>query len=128
MATRLQASNIAAADGFALNVSNFISTASNVAFGNTLSALVNGKRFVVDTSRNGLGPTADYQWCNPDGRALGAAPSTSTGHALVDAFLWIKKPGESDGTCNGGPNSGAWWAEYALGLAQRTTNTMLAGM
>jgi len=120
MATRLQASNIANADGFALNVSNFMTTSSNVAYGTTLSGLVGGKHFIVDTSRNGLGPTADYQWCNPEGRALGAAPTTNTGHPLVDALLWIKKPGESDGTCNGGPNSGAWWPEYALGLARRT--------
>ena len=35
------------------------------------------------------------------------------------ALLWIKQPGESDGTCNGGPNAGQWWADYALGLAQR---------
>jgi hypothetical protein len=28
-------------------------------------------------------------------------------------------PGESDGTCNGGPAAGQWWADYALGLAKR---------
>jgi endoglucanase len=40
-------------------------------------------------------------------------------------LLWIKRPGESDGTCNGGPSSGKWWPEYALGLAQLAT-TLLA--
>ena len=39
--------------------------------------------------------------------------------SLLDAFVWIKRPGESDGTCNGGPPAGSWWPEYALGLAQR---------
>jgi len=75
---------------------------------------------VIDTSRNGLGPTADNQWCNPAGRALGARPTTATGDPLVDAYLWIKSPGESDGACNGAPAAGVWWADYALGLAQRS--------
>jgi endoglucanase len=52
---------------------------------------------------------------------LGQMPTTRTGHRLVDAYLWIKYPGESDGPCNGGPTAGQWWADYALGLAQRQT-------
>ena len=120
-ASRLQRAGIAEADGFALNVSNFHTTADNVRYGETLSALVGGKHFVIDTSRNGMG--SNGEWCNPSGRALGARATSATGHALVDALLWIKVPGESDGTCNGGPNSGAWWPEYALGLAQRSTLT-----
>lgn len=118
-ASRLTRAGIADADGFALNVSNFISTAANVAFGAKVSARTGGKHFIVDTGRNGAGGTADGQWCNPAGQALGVNPTTKTGHPLVDAFLWIKFPGESDGPCNGGPASGQWWAEYALGLAQR---------
>jgi endoglucanase len=119
MAPRLAASGIAGADGFALNTSNYIGTAETIAYGKELSALVGGKHFVVDTGRNGNGPTADAQWCNPEGRALGHAPTLSTGEPLCDAFLWIKPPGESDGTCNGGPRAGEWWPEYALGLARR---------
>ena len=46
-------------------------------------------------------------------------PGVRTGYAHVDAFLWVKNPGESDGTANGGPVAGQWWAEYALGLAER---------
>jgi endoglucanase len=118
MAARLQSVNIAKADGFSLNVSNFLTTQENTDFGSRLSAKLGGKHFVVDTSRNGAGPTADSQWCNPTGRALGQAPTTNSGTALVDAYLWIKTPGESDGTCNGGPSAGSWWAEYALGLAK----------
>jgi endoglucanase len=121
MASRLTSAGIAAADGFSLNVSNFIFTADNITYGTSISSLVSGKHFIIDTSRNGLGPTADYQWCNPSGRALGTAATTNTGNALVDALLWIKRPGESDGTCNGGPTGGSWWADYALGLAQRST-------
>jgi endoglucanase len=57
-------------------------------------------------------------WCNPPGRALGAPPTTATGDPLIDAFLWIKRPGESDGACRGAPPAGRWWAPYALELAQ----------
>jgi endoglucanase len=42
-----------------------------------------------------------------------------TGSALLDALLWIKAPGESDGSCAGGPAAGVWWPAYALGLARR---------
>jgi endoglucanase len=121
MATRLAQANVAGADGFALNVSNFSYTADNVTYGTAISGGVGGKHFIIDTSRNGVGPTADSQWCNPSGRALGTAATAATGNALVDAYLWLKRPGESDGTCNGGPNGGAWWADYALGLAQRSS-------
>ena len=120
MASRLASAGIAMAQGFSLNVSNFLLTSDNVAYGAEISALAGGKHFVVDTGRNGLGPTADFQWCNPAGRALGARPTTATGNALVDAFLWIKTPGESDGACNGAPAAGAWMPEYALGLASRS--------
>jgi endoglucanase len=119
MAARLTAAGITSATGFSLNVSNFITDADNVAYGEQLSKLIGGKHFIIDSGRNGLGPTADMQWCNPEGRAIGRRPTTQTGHALVDAYLWIKTPGESDGACNGHPASGAWMPEYALGLAVR---------
>lgn len=119
MAARLRDAGIAQATGFALNVSNFQLTADEIRYGNAISAHTGGKHYVIDTSRNGLGPTADNQWCNPDGRALGPRPTTATGETLVDAFLWIKMPGESDGACNGAPAAGAWMPEYALAMAKR---------
>ena len=99
------------------------------------------KRFVVDTSRNGQGPwtpTASYpdpqDWCNPPGRGLGLTPTADTGNELIDAFLWIKIPGESDGECTRGlgpggvtvdpewgiidPAAGAWFKQMALELAK----------
>lgn len=124
MARRLTSANLAAADGFSLNVSNFIGSSENVTYGAALSSLVGGKHFVIDTSRNGRGPTATNEWCNPAGRGLGMTPTTASGHPLVDALLWIKRPGESDGTCNGGPVAGTWWASYALGLAERATTVI----
>ena len=121
MAPRLQEAGAELADGFALNVSNFHATAESIQYGTELSRLLGGKHFVIDTSRNGRGGSTPYEWCNAPGRALGTAPTTRTGHPLVDAFLWVKPPGESDGECNGGPSAGKWWPEYALGLAERSS-------
>jgi endoglucanase len=118
MASRLRQAGVDQATGFSLNVSNFQFTANEVAYGRAVAAQV-GKHFVVDTSRNGLGPHGEA-WCNPPGRALGPRPTTATGNASTDAFLWIKEPGISDGPCNGGPGAGQWWADYALGLARRS--------
>ncbi len=116
MADRLKQVDIAQADGFSLNVSNYIDNDANIAFGTTLSRLLGGKHFIIDTSRNGLGSASD--WCNPRGQALGVAPTTDTGNPLVDAFLWVKQPGESDGTCKGGPAAGSWWEDIALELSR----------
>ncbi len=118
MAARLRSVGISRAQGFSLNVSNFRPTGEAIAYGRVLAELIGGKHFVIDTSRNGPA-AASQEWCNPEGRALGSAPTPDTGQAMVDAYLWIKRPGESDGTCNSGPAAGAWWPEYALGLAQR---------
>ena len=121
IARRLQQAGINHAAGFSLNVSNFDSTPSEIAYGRQVSALTGGSHFVIDTSRNGQGPAPGGEWCNPPGRGLGHAVTTATGDPLVDAFLWVKNPGESDGTCNGGPTAGQWWPDYALGLAQRSS-------
>lgn len=119
MAAMLTAAGIDAADGFSLNVSNFVATEESIAYGREVSKRTRGAHFVVDAGRNGNGSSPENEWCNPAGRALGLPPTTSTGDRLVDAFLWIKPPGESDGDCNGGPPAGHWWLEYAVGLAQR---------
>lgn len=119
-AALLTRASVAAADGFFVNVSNFQYTANSISYGKAISALIGGKHFVIDTSRNGLGPTSDNQWCNPAGRGLGVAMTTLTADPLVDAYLWVKTPGESDGACNGAPSAGTWMPDYALGLAQRS--------
>jgi endoglucanase len=99
--------------------------------------------FVVDTSRNGRGPwtVADgtypdaQTWCNPPERGLGARPQAepSKAYPLLDADLWVKTPGQSDGQCNRGvagsttdpawggitdPAAGAWFPQQALQLAK----------
>lgn len=121
MADRLKRANIAKAAGFAINVSNFKFTTDSVRYGEQIvTALgqqgVANTRYVIDTSRNGRGalPQSAESWCNPPGRGLGKHPTTSPDAGEHnDAYLWIKTPGESDGTCNGGPGAGQWFPSYA---------------
>jgi endoglucanase len=101
--------------GFSLNISNFRTTATEAAFCKTLSA---AKPCVIDTSRNGNGPAPNDEWCNPTGRAIGAFPSPNTGDSRIDAFLWIKAPGSSDGKCNGGPAAGVYVPEFGIEMVR----------
>jgi endoglucanase len=128
--TMLKSAGIDRADGFSLNVSNFQYTDATIKYGRDMSGKLKGKHFVVDTSRNGLGPydnkkQPDFNWCNPPGRALGHYPTLKTGEPKVDAYLYIKNIGESDGydkdndKCFGGPKAGDFDPDYALGLLQR---------
>ncbi|MGW6302806.1 glycoside hydrolase family 6 protein [Streptomyces niveus] len=109
--------------GIVSNVSNFRTTEDEVGFGKTLlNELGNSSLgLIVDTGRNGNGPTADAQWCNPAGRALGKLPTTDTGDPRVHAFLWVKQPGESDGYCGwNGAQAGQFVPDLANELAQNT--------
>ena len=121
----LKAAGVEDDAGFSLNVANFYTTTQSIRYGLRLSALLGHKHFVVDTSRDGNGPPSDAsgvnEWCNPSGRALGDDPTTDTGNPLVDAFLWVKYPGQSDGACGPGePPAGVWWPAYALQLVRDT--------
>ncbi|RIX26082.1 glycoside hydrolase family 6 protein [Amnibacterium setariae] len=113
---RLKASGISRASGFSLNVSNFRPNSELVKYGNAITARVH-RNFVIDTSRNGKAPT-NAQWCNPANKGLGHAPTTRTNVKHLDAYLWIKNPGGSDGDCNGGPEPGHWYQQYALMLVR----------
>ena len=97
--------------------------------------------FIVDTSRNGLGPDSmqsyaaapDDQpasvisslqagnWCNPPSAGLGLKPTANTGVSLtsldsylpgnpplLDAYLWVKTPGQSDGQCDAAGGVRSW--------------------
>ncbi|MGN7187862.1 glycoside hydrolase family 6 protein [Microbacterium enclense] len=115
MAERLRAAGVASARGFSANVSNFKLTADEQRYAESLRTLLGGSaRYVIDTSRNGRGWTGD--WCNPSGVGLGSTPRAVSGSGGLDALLWIKRPGESDGECNGGPAAGGWFEKAALEL------------
>lgn len=124
MADRLKKAGVEHASGFALNTSNYRTTEESVAYGKEISKLLGGKHFVVDTSRNGAGPYKEAKnetesWCNPPGRKIGLPPTTETGEPLCDGYLWLKRPGESDGECGRGePKAGVFWLEQALEYAR----------
>lgn len=121
MAARLNSVGVAKARGFSLNTANFYTTEEEIGYGETISGLTNGSHYVIDTSRNGVGPAPEtpLNWCNPTGRALGVAPTTDTAGAHADAYLWVKRPGESDGSCDRGePWAGRFVNQYAIDLAQ----------
>jgi endoglucanase len=108
-----------------------------------LGSAVPTVHFVIDTSRNGRGPWTPpaypdpQDWCNPPGRGLGLLPTAETGVPLLDAFMWVKIPGESDGECTRGlgpagttidpewgqvdPAAGHWFPAQALQLAHLAT-------
>src|SRR5258705_5217656 len=122
MAARLNKVDVGRARGFSLNIANFFTTEDEIGYGEAISALTNGSHYVIDTSRNGVGPAPDsgLNWCNPSGRALGTPPTAATGGAHADAYLWIKRPGESDGTCDkGDPAAGTFVSQYAIDLARK---------
>ncbi|CCK31515.1 Endoglucanase 1 [Streptomyces davaonensis JCM 4913] len=111
------AASSASSDGIFSNVSNFHTTAAEIAYDRQVLDALGGPASlgaVIDTSRNGNGAPADGEWCDPAGRALGRTPTLSTGEARIDGYLWVKLPGESDG-CKGTP--GTFSASYAYDLA-----------
>ncbi len=89
--------------GFATNVARYSPLRDELRYINQLTVnLVRvgilDKFFVVDTSRNGRG-TSTTSWCNLKGAGLGERAHASPAPG-VDAYFWIKVPGESDGTSN----------------------------
>jgi len=117
-------------------------------YANILGSVVPSTHFVIDTSRDGLGPNEmesyaaapDDQpsgvigtlqsgnWCNPPDSGLGTRPTADTatiansldsylpaGDSLLDAYLWVKTPGQSDGQCDAAGGTRAWQDYTAAG-------------
>jgi endoglucanase len=125
----LKAAGIRWARGISTNVSNFRPTADEKAYATTLlhglkKLGIKGKKFVIDTSRNGAPPSADgYDVINPTWAEIGAKPRLVF-KGQFDGTLWVKHPGESDGYENGGPSSGQWCdflADRLLGIPESST-------
>lgn len=120
--------------GFSLNVGQHRPTAEQRAWGESfLAALAAsgadvtssrgtadpgqpGLGLIIDTSRNGV-PLERGQ-CNAPEAGIGTAPRL-VADGVLDAVVWIKRPGESDGSCNGGPGVGQFSQPIALELARR---------
>jgi cellulose 1,4-beta-cellobiosidase len=63
---------------------------------------------VIDTGRNGKNPRQKCaNWCNVRGAGAGVIPTADTAvPAMIDAYLWLKTPGESDGCTADLPDGG----------------------
>ena len=90
-----------------LNATHYDWTAANIEHGLEISRLTGGKHFIINTAENGRGPV-HYRnwidrsrhkwrtiniWCSPGLRGLGQPPTTDTSNPMVDAYLWINRPG-----------------------------------
>ncbi|EMD92578.1 glycoside hydrolase family 6 protein [Bipolaris maydis ATCC 48331] len=92
---------------------------------------------IVDTGRNGVtGLRKEWgDWCNVIGAGFGRRPTTDTGSPLIDACVWGKPGGESDGTSDSSakrydsfcgkddafkpsPEAGAWNQAYFEALVK----------
>jgi len=90
--------------------------------------------FLIDTSRNGKGGirTKWGSWCNVHGAGLGERPRADPAPG-IDAYYWVKPPGESDGSSDpkgprfdemcagpdaakGAPQAGKWFEAYFMDL------------
>ena len=125
MARMLHEVGIDQARGFSTNVSNYQPLGNEIGYADEIVEKLDDDEvhYVIDTGRNGAGGSGS-DWCNPSGQALGEVPQAINDDSNLDAYLWVKPPGESDGPCNGGPASGVWWTDNAVDLA---TNAGWAG-
>merc|ERR1712039_1075647 len=85
------------------NYAQDLVNAFNTAFGMSF-------RTVIDTGRNGVANMRKdcANWCNPRNAGAGIASTTQTANqSLVDAYFWLKTPGESDGCSQTLPDGSA---------------------
>jgi hypothetical protein len=109
MASMLRQAGVRYARGFALNLTHYDSTQRQVAYGQKILASlarqgVRGKHFVVNTAQSGRPFTTQAFWHEFQVAAvcasrqsqhcvtLGQPPTTQTGRAAVDAYLWLGRP------------------------------------
>jgi cellulose 1,4-beta-cellobiosidase len=97
---------------------------------------VRNKGFIIDTARNGKGGIRKVwgRWCNIKGAGLGERPRAAPA-PFIDAYFWIKPPGESDGISDptqprfdaecasdesapGAPQAGVWFQSYFVDLVR----------
>lgn len=94
---------------------------------------------IIDTSRNGKGGirTKWGSWCNVHGAGLGERPRADPAPG-IDAYYWVKPPGESDGSSDpkgprfdemcagedaakGAPQAGEWFESYFMDLVHNAS-------
>jgi len=121
----LNAVGIGKIRGFFTNDTHEDWTIDEIRWGERVSRLTHGAHFIVNTATNGQGPlvpanrvrSGNEVLCNPPGRGAGPLPQVSPGYPNLDAFLWTGPPGNSSGSCNGGPPAGTFWAAKAVAMS-----------
>ena len=135
---RMGAEAVSAVRGIVSDVSNYGTPHAEESYAYTmlheLSRLGRtGLHAVIDTSRGARDMSG--QWCNAKGAGAGPRPTAETGSGAIDAYFWIKPPGESDGTSDtsserydpacgkaaamkGAPEAGLWFHEQFVMLVQ----------
>jgi len=100
---------------------------------------ITGKGYVIDTGRSGKAyiRTSTANWCNIKGAGLGERPRADPA-PMVDAYLYVKVPGESDGVADpkaprfdpncasddatpGAPQAGKMFDSYLIDLLKNAT-------
>jgi len=101
---------------------------------------ITNKGYIIDTSRDGVISERKNcsNWCNINGAGFGVRPiatPSGLGIGILDALVWVKTPGESDGTSDKtsprfdyhcassdsftpAPEAGQWFPQYFIMLAQ----------
>jgi endoglucanase len=132
----LNAAGVREIRGFFTNDTHSNWTIDEVRWADKVSRMTGGANFIVNTAQNGHGPLRPHNrvkngnevLCNPPGRGIGPTPTTTTGFAHADAFLWTGPPGNSSGHCNGGPDAGTFWAARAITLAAHAQDKLGPGL
>jgi endoglucanase len=132
MARYLRGAGVAQAQGFFLNSTHFDWTTTELHYGQSISSMLGGAHFIVNTGSNGRGPLrprdrvhhGNEVLCNPPGRGLGPLSVTDeiaqqTDYQGADGLLWFSNPGGSGGQCRpGAPPNGVFWPARAVMLAR----------
>lgn len=126
---------IAKIRGFFTNDTHLNWTTKEIRWAEKISRRTHGAHFIVNTAQNGNGPKLNphprYQGvedlCNPPGRGLGPRLTTTAGFPNVDALMWTHTPGNSSGSCHGGPSPGTFWPARALDLAVHANSRLGPG-
>jgi len=131
--------------GLSTNISNYQPVYSEYKYHEKLNGEleklgITGMRFIVDTGRNGVDITEAFNinqtWCNFIGTGFGERPRGNPdpiNMPLLDAYMWLKTPGEADGSDTGSradpvcaredslpgsPDAGQWFHDYFVQLLE----------
>ena len=128
MARKLRAVGVSRVRGFMLNATHHVTTAKNISV--RRQALARGRRqalhhqHLAQRQRPAV-PQRPHDLVQPAerGRRRRCRPRTPA-HPKADAYMWVERPGFSNGACNGGP---ARWAPGGRSARSRWSSAPSGG-